>query len=190
MDNIIPLDYLNQPAVKAAKNMLGKILVRRLPSRQKTAIIITEVEAYDGPNDKASHASCGKTERNKIMFGPAGIFYIYLTYGMHWMLNIVSGPEDYPAAVLIRGGIIINDERRMITAGLINGPAKLTKFLAVDKKLNSLPADKKTGLWLEDWNIKIKPSQIIAGKRVGIDRVPPYWRDKKYNFRISHSLFS
>ncbi len=190
----ISSDFFNRPAVKTAKNMLGKILMRRFPAaavskqntsaRRETALIITEVEIYDGFQDKASHASIGKTERNKIMFGSAGIFYVYFTYGMHWMLNVVVGPKNYPAAILIRSGVVINKSPNAPYSA-VNGPARLTKLLKIDKSLNGLPADRKTGLWLEDWGIKIKPSQITAKKRVGIDRVPRYWRDKKYNFSVS-----
>ena len=71
--------------------------------------MITEVEAYDGFKDKASHASRGKTERNKIMFEKAGKWYVYFTYGMHWMLNVVCGQKNYPAAILIRGAIQFNN---------------------------------------------------------------------------------
>lgn len=93
--------FESKNTIKIAKSLLGKFLVRR--NRGKTtAYFITEVEAYDGFKDKASHAYRGKTERNKIMFGKAGHWYIYFTYGIHWLLNIVTGPKDYPAAVLIR----------------------------------------------------------------------------------------
>jgi len=100
---IISRDYFNRPTVDVARSLLGKFLVRRL--RGKTiAVMISETEAYDGPRDLASHASRGKTPRTSVMFGPAGRFYVYFTYGMHWMLNVVTGPKEYPAAVLIRGG--------------------------------------------------------------------------------------
>ena len=70
--------------------------------------MISEVEAYDGPRDKASHASRGLTPRNRPMFGDAGHFYVYFTYGIHWLVNITTGPRGYPAAVLFRGGIYEN----------------------------------------------------------------------------------
>src|SRR3989344_3465834 len=98
--------FQNKNTMKIAKSLLGKFLIRRFKIPRKSvhceAMMITEVEAYDGFRDKASHAHRGKTERNKIMFGPAGYWYVYFTYGIHWMLNIVTGPMEYPAAVLIR----------------------------------------------------------------------------------------
>jgi DNA-3-methyladenine glycosylase len=133
--------------------------------------MITEIEAYDGPNDKASHACRGKTERNKVMFGEAGNWYVYFTYGMHWMLNIVTGPKDYPAAILIRG------------TKEISGPARITKFLKIDKKFNGKSASKKSNLWIEDRGIKIKSSQITAAKRIGVDYAGN-WANKHYRFKI------
>jgi len=185
---IISRDYFNRPTVDVARSLLGKFLVRRL--RGKTiAVMISETEAYDGPRDLASHASRGKTPRTSVMFGPAGRFYVYFTYGMHWMLNVVTGPKEYPAAVLIRGGAA-----RCQVSGIkyqekikdINGPAKLTKFLKIDGKLNGKPASKKSGLWIEDGGVRVKKSQIKRGKRVGVDYAGKYWANKPYNFRILH----
>ena len=147
-------------------------------------MIITEVEAYDGFKDKASHASRGKTKRNKIMFGRAGRFYVYFTYGMHWMLNIITCPKNYPAAVLISGGIIYKNKQKV---KILNGPAKLTKYLKIDKKFNNKPADKKTGLWIEDRGIKINKEQIIKNKRIGIDYAGE-WANKLYRFSIDRSV--
>ncbi|MEK7635793.1 MAG: DNA-3-methyladenine glycosylase [Patescibacteria group bacterium] len=171
MRKVLPQKFFNQSALKVAQNLLGKFLVRKLHNR-KISLMITEVEAYDGFKDKASHASRGKTERNKIMFGLAGRFYVYFTYGMHWMLNIVTGSKNYPAAVLIRA------------AGDINGPAKLTKYLKIDKKFNGSTANRKTGLWFEDRGVKIKKSQIKKSKRIGVEYAGK-WANKHYRFFIS-----
>jgi len=161
----------NTPQI--AKSLLGKFLVRRY--RGKTAVhLITGVEAYDGFQDKASHAHRGKTERNKIMFGPAGHWYIYFTYGMHWMLNIVTGPKDYPAAILIRG--IEN----------IKGPARLTKALHIDKKLHRKSASKISGLWMEDRGVKISRNRIKSAPRIGVAYAGPIWSKKKYRFFIKN----
>lgn len=134
--------------------------------------MITEVEAYDGFKDKASHASRGKTKRNQVMFGEAGCFYIYLTYGIHWMLNVVTGPKDYPAAVLIRG------------TDKVGGPARLTKFLKIDKILNSKKAELKTGLWFEDRGVKISDKQISITPRIGVAYAGSVWSKKKYRFLL------
>ncbi len=173
--------FQNKNTVKIAKNLLGKFLVRRYaPTRKRSgqkslsqAFLITEVEAYDGFKDRASHAHRGKTERNKIMFGEAGHWYVYFTYGMHYMLNIVTGPKDYPAAVLIRA------------VNKIKGPARLTRALRIDKKLNGKPAVVDSGLWLEDRGLEIKNYQIKSSARIGVDYAGPNWGKKKYRFYLS-----
>jgi len=154
-----------------AKKLLGKYLVHRRGGKN-ISLMITEVEAYLGLDDKASHASRGKTERNKAMFDEGGRWYVYFTYGMHWMLNIVTGPKDYPAAVLIRG------------TDKVQGPARLTKYLEIDKKLNGKLADIKSGLWIEDRDYKIKPSEIIKTPRIGVDYAQE-WAKKPRRFYIS-----
>lgn len=171
MRKILRRNFFNRPTVKVAKELLGKFLVRR--QRGKTlALMITEVEAYDGFLDKASHASRGKTARNAPMFGPPGYWYVYLTYGMHWMLNIVTREKNYPAAILIRG------------IGGINGPARLTQFLKIDKNLNDLPANKKTGLWIEDRGVRIAPTKVKKTPRIGVDYAGKYWAKKLRRFVI------
>ncbi|MBI3046634.1 MAG: DNA-3-methyladenine glycosylase [Candidatus Harrisonbacteria bacterium] len=194
MNRVLPKKFFhNKNTTLIAKNLLGKFLVRRYRKKIK-AYLITEIEAYDGPKDKASHAHRGKTERNKIMFGPAGCWYVYFTYGMHWMLNIVTGPKNYPAAVLIRS--VIPSVTPMVTpkqfiqlssSSLItgyNGPGRLTKALNIDKKMNGKIADKKSGLWIEDMGVKIRPSQIKKGLRIGVAYAGPTWSKKKWRFYI------
>lgn len=158
-------------------------MVRRYKGKTAT-YIITEVEAYDGFKDKASHAHRGQTERNKIMFGQAGHWYVYFTYGIHWLLNIVTGPKDYPGAVLIRSikTATSPEPRRRTTDIIINGPARLTKFLKIDRKFNGKIANRKTGLWIEDRGLsglKIKKSP-----RIGVDYAGPVWSKKQYRFFI------
>lgn len=168
-----------------AKDMLGKYLVRRYRGRT-IALMITETEAYDGPHDKASHASRGKTPRNGIMFGEAGRFYVYFTYGIHWMLNVVTGREEYPAAVLLRAGRArcqMSGVKCQEKFKIVNGPARLTKYLKIDKRFNGKPAERRTGLWFEDRGVKIKPRQIKCGPRVGVDYAG-MWAKKPYNFKF------
>ena len=167
---VLTKKFFERPTLKVAQKLLGKFLCRKIKGKVYK-FAITEVEAYDGPKDKASHAHRGKTSRNAPMFGSAGVWYVYFVYGIYNMLNIVTGPKDYPAAVLIRG-----------IEG-INGPARLTKKLKIDKKFNEKPAIKKTGLWIEDGGVKIKKSQIKSSPRIGI----PYaeeWKDKHYRFYL------
>lgn len=136
--------------------------------------MITEVEAYTGPEDKASHAAGGKrTKRTEIMFGPGGYWYIYFTYGMHWLLNVVTGEKEYPSAVLIRA-----------VRG-ISGPARLTKALGIDGKLNGGLVARKTGFWIEDSGYR--PKNIVKGPRIGVDYAGSYWSKKKLRFWMANS---
>jgi DNA-3-methyladenine glycosylase len=163
---IIKREFFNRSTLKVAEELLGKYLMRRYQGKT-IAAMITEVEAYDGPRDKGSHASRGMTPRNKVMFGEPGRWYPYFTYGMHWLINIVTGPVDYPAAVLIRG-----------VEG-INGPARVTKHFKIDGRFYAKSASRRTGLWLEDRGVKIKKKDIKKGPRIGIDYAGP-WSKKPY----------
>ncbi len=171
MTKVLNLKFFNRPTLAVTQNLLGKILVRRYRGKLIKAVI-TEVEAYDGFKDKASHASRGLTKRNFPMFGPAGYWYVYFTYGMHWMLNITTGPKNYPAAVLVRG-----------VKG-ISGPARLTKFFKIDKRFNNRLSSRKTGLWIADNGLKIKDQglRIVKTPRIGVDYAGPVWADKPYRF--------
>lgn len=166
---VLNKDFFDRSTLEVAKDLLGKFLIRRI-GKKEIVLMITEVEAYDGFSDKASHASSGITERNEAMFGKAGNWYVYFTYGMHWMLNVVVGPNNYPAAVLIRG------------TDKINGPARITKYLKIDERFNGKPADKKTGLWIKDKGIK--PLKIKSAKRIGVDFAGPYWSGRKWRFYL------
>ncbi|MCL4404997.1 MAG: DNA-3-methyladenine glycosylase [Patescibacteria group bacterium] len=164
--------FFDEPTLDVARSLLGKYMVRRRGKTEK-AYMITEVEAYDGPRDKASHASHGRTPRVEVMFGEAGKLFVYFTYGMHWMLNVVTGPKDYPAAVLVRG-----------VEG-INGPGRVTKKLLVDKKLNGKKAAPSSGLWFEDRGIAIRRSAISRTSRIGVSYAGSYWASRKYRFVLS-----
>jgi len=186
MKKILPRTFFDRPVLTVARDMLGKYLMRRIDGKT-IAILITEVEAYDGQKDLACHAHRGETPRNKVMFGPAGRWYVYFTYGMHWMLNIVTGPERYPAAVLIRGGYIKNSDG---TWTRMSGPARLTKFLQIDKTLYATPANKKSGLWIEDRGYSVAKKNIITSKRVGVDYAGSLWAGKLWNFSIKPRILT
>lgn len=142
-----------------------------------------ETEAYEGSKDLASHASRGKTPRNAVMFEEAGVCYVYFTYGMHHMLNIVTGKKDHPAAVLIRAVEPISK-----IEGATNGPARLTKTLQIGKNFNTLPIYlRKHGLWIEAGE-EIKKNQIISAKRIGVDYAKGY-KDKLWRFYIKDSHY-
>ena len=172
MSKILKQKFFNRPTLVVAQKLLGKYLVRKI-GKSEVTLMITEVEAYDGREDKASHASRGKTVRNAPMFGKAGHFYVYFTYGMHWMLNVVTGPENYPAAILIRG------------TDKVTGPARLTKFLRIDESFNEKPAVRKTGLWFEDSGVGVNPKSIKRTPRVGVAYAGQVWSKKPYRFILS-----
>lgn len=193
MSIVLGRNFFERDTVLVAKDLLGKFLVRKFSRKEivvlrktsgqlrglikngEISLMIREVEVYDGFKDKASHASRGKTARNSTMFGSAGHWYVYFTYGMHWMLNIVTREEDYPAAILIRA-----------VEGF-RGPARLTKFLKIDKKMNGLPASKKSGLWIEDRGFMFHDLRFMIrrGPRVGVHYAGPYWARRKWRFWIS-----
>lgn len=192
MANLLDKKFFLRPTVEVARDLLGKYIVRApkepetgrgLDVMRKLELMITEVEAYDGPLDLASHAHRGVTPRTKIMFGDPGYLYVYFTYGMHWMVNVVTGPKGYPAAILVRAGSYV--DQRTKKEIMVNGPARLTKFLGIDKRFNEKPAIRKTGLWFEDRGIALSEKNIRAKNRIGVDYAGPLWSNKKYNFSIS-----
>lgn len=176
--------FFNRPTLLVAKELLGKFLVRKI-GRKIIVGMITETEAYCGPNDLASHASKGKTPRTEIMFGPPGYAYVYLIYGMHHCFNVVTEREGYPAAVLIRGAVLTPTTLRhsQKCRSVVGGPGKLCRYLQIDKTLNREDLTKGTKLWLEDRSVKIKPSNIKRLPRVGIDYAGSY-KNKPWRFVI------
>lgn len=173
-NEVLKAEFFDRDAVVVARDLLGKYLVRKTGKKIQRYRIV-ETEAYEGLKDKASHASRGQTARNTPMFGKPCTIYVYFTYGMHWMLNIVCGKKGHPAAVLIRG---VED---------CSGPARLTKKLGIDKKLNGEMLGRKTGLWIEEpEGIKlgdIPPKmKIMKAARIGVDYAGPVWSKKLYRF--------
>lgn len=170
-----------------AQKLLGSKLVRVVDGKE-ISLVINEVEIYDGHEDKASHAARGETMRNFVMFGPAGHWYIYFTYGMHFMLNFVTREKGYPAAILIRGGIA-EDPARNATHSVagggtnVNGPGKLTKYLKIDKSLNTLKAEKKNGLYIK-WRKKPLAEKIKKTPRIGINSSGPIWSKKLLRYVV------
>jgi len=170
-NQILDQTFFARPALTVARELLGKYLVRRR-GRIEQAVMISEVEAYIGPHDLACHGRFGRTARTEVMYGPAGHWYVYLCYGIHWMLNIVTDQVDWPAAVLFRA------------AGQFNGPGKLTKSLRIDRRLNARPANETFGLWIEDRGLSVRRSQIQRTPRIGIDYAN-HWKEKPYRFVLS-----
>lgn len=174
MQTVLPPSFFNRPTVEVARDLIGKTLVRRFPDGTQTALTVTETEAYDGPLDLACHAAKGRTPRTEVMYGPAGHFYVYFIYGIHWLLNVVTGPEDFPSAVLIRA--VHCAERSLF----LNGPARVTKALKIDKSFYGKAATSESGLWFEDRGEKV--GKIIATPRIGVDYAGKEWAGKEWRF--------
>ena len=154
-----------------APALLGKLLCRALLDENgKITVLkyrITETECYFGEDDTACHAHKGKTERTKTMYEEGGIAYVYLCYGMHSLLNIVSGPKEFPEAVLIRG-----------ISGY-NGPGKLTKAMNITREHNGEDLCTSNRIWIEDDGFEV---QYYADKRVGIDYATDEYRNVKWRY--------
>lgn len=172
---LLPLSFFNRPTVTVAREMIGCHLAVRQDGRVRR-LVITETEAYDGPNDLACHASRGKTKRTETLFRDAGHLYVYFTYGMHWLLNVVTGPPGYPAAVLIRGTQALDDARHY------NGPAKLTKALGITGAFNGQLFSRALGLWLEAPDPAQPTPRILTSPRIGIHYAGPIWSQVHYRF--------
>ena len=162
--------------VALARGLLGKHLVRRFADGRIEARLITEVEAYHGEGDLACHARVGRTARTEVMYAPGGVWYVYLCYGIHQMLNLVVGPRDWPAAVLIRG-----------VEG-VSGPGRVTKALQVDRRLNGAPAAEVSGLWIEDRGVRVPRRLVRATPRIGVDYAGPVWAKKRWRFVLTGTL--
>ena len=176
----LPREFYNRPTLNVAKDLLGKVLIKQDPNRTVRTKIV-DVEAYVGPKDKACHASKGRTKRTEIMFGPAGFTYVYLIYGMYHCLNIVTEREDYPAAILIRGLEILenNDPPRFSTR--IDGPGRVCRFLDVNRTHNGLDATFGITLWIEDQGLAVSRKQVQALPRIGVDYAGA-WAKKLWRF--------
>lgn len=183
--------FYEQSTVKVARQLLGKCLVRKHPDGITVGRIV-ETEAYIGPEDKACHASRGRTKRTEIMFGPAGRAYVYFIYGFYHCLNIVTEAKEFPSAVLIRAleplaGIALMKLRRRSEKlhNLASGPGKLCQAFAIDRSLNGEDICGAI-LYVED---RGEPApRILAGPRVGVDYAGK-WKDKPWRFLIHGNEF-
>lgn len=165
-------EFFRQDAVTLAKALVGKLLVRTFPDGRELRLRISETEAYLGVEDSACHAHKGKTSRTEVLWRDGGTIYVYLCYGMHEMLNIVSGTEGDPQAVLIRG-----------VEGY-DGPGKLTKALGIDRSLNREDILSCPALRIEDDGAEVN---ITSLPRVGIDYADEADRDALWRFRLKKS---
>ena len=168
MKERIPKSYFqSNDAVFIAENLIGKTLIRQFENGEIIRSKITETEAYVGPEDLACHASKGKTKRTSVMFEKGGLVYVYLIYGMYWMLNFVTGKEDEPQAVLIRG-----------IEGC-SGPGRIGKLLQLDQSFYGEDLETSKRIRLEASEIE---GEVITTPRIGIDYAGEFWKNKPWRF--------
>jgi DNA-3-methyladenine glycosylase len=198
---IIKQEFYARPTLIVARELLGQRLVREFDGQRLSGLIV-ETEAYIGPTDSASHAYLGRNDgRAQVMFGPAGHAYVYLIYGMYSMLNVVTEPEGFPAAVLIRaiepqeGVEIMQTNRHPLprllappSRRLTNGPGKLCQALNINKTVNNWDLTQGQKLWLEP-GAALADEAIAAGPRIGIDYAQPKDRTAPWRFWLRGNKF-
>lgn len=165
--------FFQRDVLTVAPELLGKYLVRKFDDGNVKRYRITDVEAYRGEEDKACHASRGRTTRTELLYAEGGKIYVYLIYGLYWLLNFVTGQQDIPQGVMIRA--VEN----------IDGPGRVGKELKLDASFHGISIENNK-LWVEDSNER--PSYITA-PRIGIDYAGE-WKDKPWRFMIKDTLIS
>ena len=164
---ILDAEFFDRDCLVVAPDLIGKILVHRLPDGTELRERITETEAYRGEEDKACHASKGRTGRSEMLYRESGVIYVYLCYGTNYMMNVITGEKEHPQGVLFRAG------------EFHKGPGRLTKALQITKALNGQCIVRNPEIWIEDdgtfcsWHTE---------KRVGIDYAGEIWKNKPWRW--------
>lgn len=161
--------FFQRSANEVAFELVGCSLVSRAVDGSIKRSMIIETEAYEGEEDLANHAARGRTSRTEVMYQPGGVYYVYLIYGMYYMLNIVTGERDRPSAVLLR------------STDQVSGPGRLGKYFNISKDLNGQIVGLSSGLWIE--GNKISDRRIKKLPRVGVDHAGP-WALKPYRYLL------
>jgi DNA-3-methyladenine glycosylase len=194
MPDLLPRAFYDRPALDVARDLLGQRLVR-IDDGRRLAGLIVETEAYVGEEDLGCHCKAGRTPRTQVMYGPPGHAYVYFSYGMHWMLNIVVEADGFPAAVLIRAiqpteGLDVIAARRgpQPPQRWTDGPGKLCQALAIDRRQNGVDlCTPEAGLFLEPG--ETYPDECVTtGPRVGLNSVPEPWKSIPWRFRIAGAM--
>ena len=157
-------DFYHRPCLEVARDLVGKVLVHR-----GQRLRISETEAYCGVEDTACHAHKGRTRRTEVLYADAGTVYVYLCYGVHWLMNIITGDVDDPQGVLIRACVDAE------------GPGKLTKRLGITGELNRVSAVDSPEIWIEDDGFRC---EIALDKRVGIGYASQEDQDRLWRFKM------
>jgi DNA-3-methyladenine glycosylase len=163
----LPFSFFARDVLDVAPALIGKAIVRNFGENNIQRFVITEVEAYRGMEDLACHASKGRTTRTEVMFHKGGLVYVYLIYGMYWMLNFVTGGPDNPQAVLIRG-----------LEGCY-GPGRLTRKLSIDRSFYGEDLTTSPRLWVEDMGLA---PPVKTASRIGVNYAGEPWVSKPWRF--------
>jgi DNA-3-methyladenine glycosylase len=185
--------FFDRPALKVARQLLGKRLVR-LEAGERTAGIIVEAEAYIGEEDQACHARVGYTPRTRVLYGPPGHAYVYFTYGNYWMLNFVAEREGFPAAILIRGIVPTEGIERVAArrqgqprAHWTDGPGKICLALSIDKSLNEADLCAPDAELFVEQGVTIPELSVTTGPRVGLNNTPEPWKSIPWRFLAQYN---
>ena len=183
----LPRSFYAQPTLTVARLLLGKLLVRLGAGGTRQAGVIAETEAYIGESDLACHARAGCTRRTAAMYGPPGTAYVYFTYGMHWMLNIVTERSGFPAAVLLRAVNLCERETAQPLPPT-NGPAKLTRALQLDGAWNTHDMCAPDAQLFVEQLPQDESAGIVCKPRTGLGKTPQPWLGLPWNFcRSAHA---
>ena len=170
MSKRLDRSFYSRDVLEVAPELLGQHLVKVASDGTRFSYVISETEAYRGGEDLACHASKGRTPRTEVMFGEGGHLYMYLIYGMYWMMNVVCGPEDVPQAVLFRG------------LREVSGPGRLTRLLELDRAFYGEDLVGSARIWIE---YSGPPPSYTTGPRVGIDYAGLPWKNMPWRFLLN-----
>jgi DNA-3-methyladenine glycosylase len=187
--------FFERETLRVARELLGQRLVRLDENGGRLSGRVIETEAYIGTDDLGCHARHGRTARNESMWGPAGHAYVYFTYGMHWMLNIVTERAGFPAAVLIRAiaaeeGVPTMRLRRhmVVDSRLTDGPAKLCQALGIDRAIDGRDLCTSGAELFFERLAEVRETGVTRGPRVGLDSVPEPWHSIPWRFRVKPDI--
>lgn len=164
-------DFFSRDVLDVAPDLLGKKLVRQFENGEEIRLTINETEAYRGEDDLGCHASKGRTPRTEVMYHQGGLVYVYLIYGMYWLLNFTTGTEGHPQAVLIRG------------SAEIKGPGRIGRALQLDKSFYGEDLIISERLWVENNSANSTKPETTTAPRVGIDYAGEYWAGRHWRFK-------
>lgn len=168
----LPYEFYHRPCLEVAPDLVGKVLFCRRDG-ETLCLRITETESYCGASDTACHAHRGRTKRTEVLYAPAGTLYVYLCYGIHSLLNIVTGEPGEPEAVLIRA------------CDGAPGPGRLTKALGITVAQNRCGVFGSDGIWVEDDGFRC---QILTDRRVGIGYASREDQERLWRFRMGEQI--